>query len=441
MRTGSPTRRAARLLSWIFSATLMFSAADRRGLAQVPGPMPIPPRPGGTPNPTGVVPSMPATSPSVSPGTAAIAAVGVGGGRIGAAEVTIVGGNIASARERALAEALKQAVDQALGSVVPDARALQPKVVAQVLGRARAYVRRYRTVEEGERGRGVYGVRIEAEVDEMALQRAFDKPIAATNPGAAIAPSSASSYLLVGAGSPEAIAAVGRAFAAFGARVQAPNGDLMEPAKAVSAASRAGIPVVAFVSASVTIDGKIRGPGVESVACVIAVRLMSAGTGLAIADETESVRGFAADVEQARSDCFERAATTVIARAVPVVTGRSASDARNIVVDADIVEPGAVPTLVKQLRGIGSVSAIEIRRIAAGRVELWVRSRLPGAALAATLGRETGGALAINVTEVVGDLVRVRARLRELVPTSSPPGQIPPSPTTAVPNPISRPAE
>ena len=82
-------------------------------------------------------------------------------------------------------------------------------------------------------------------------------------------------------------------------------------------------------------------------------------------------------------------------------------------IDADVVEPGAVPGMLKQLRELGAVSSIEVRRISAGRVELWVRSRQDAAALAAGLARDSGGAVSFSPTEVTGDLVRVRARLRD----------------------------
>lgn len=345
----------------------------------------------------------------------AMSGIGPSGGRIGTAEVTIVGGNVASARERALGEALKQAVDQELSVVVPDARTTQGKTVSQVLGRARRYVRRYRTLEEGELRRGLYSVRIEADVDDTALLRAFDKipPGVAANPGAGPGGVVTPSYFLVGAGAPEAAAAAARAFTATGARVEMAPPDMVEPARALEAALRAGIPAVAFVSGTAIVEGEVRGPAVQAVTCTVGVRVLTSGSGLAVADESETIRGFADKVETARADCFARAAATAVPRVFPSAVGRATPDLRAIVIDADVIEPGAVPGMLKQLREIGSVSAVEVRRIAPGRVELWARTRLTPNALVATLTHDTGGEIVFDAPEVTGDLVRLRARLRD----------------------------
>jgi hypothetical protein len=378
-----------------------------------------------------------ATPASVSPVVVGADGIGPSGGRVGSAEVTIVGGNVASARERALAEALKQAVDQELSTLAPQARAVQPKVVVQVLGMARRYVRRYRTLDEGETGHGLYSVRIEAEVDAAALLRAFDKaPVGGSGPSSGGSPPS---YLIVGAGVPEAALAATRAFVASGARTQTAPPALTDPGRASEAAARAGIPTVAFVSGSATPEGEVRGPGVQSVTCTVSVRVSTSGAGLPIADDSETVRSFGDRVETARADCFARASGAVVPRVVPVAAGRTAPDARAIVIDADVVEPGAVPGMLKQLRELGAVSSIEVRRISAGRVELWVRSRQDAATLAAGLSRDSGGSVSFSPTEVTGDLVRVRARLRDTAdsardvgtapaaaaPQSNPPAAVP----------------
>ena len=376
--------------------------------------------------PAAGAPPVPATPPISTSGW---------GGRVGAAEVTVVGGNVASARERALTEALKQAVDQTLVTAFPEAKAQQPKVVAQVLNRARTYVRRYRTLEEGERARGLYALKIEADVDEAALARVFDKPAGAVFAPGGAAPSVGVGYFVIGAGAPEALSAALRGFNAAGARIQQGPPELTDPAKAFEAAAKVGFSQVAFVSGSAIPEGKVRGPGLESAACTLSVRVMAAGSGLPVAEESDAARGFSERPEAARADCFQRAAASAIPRLVPAAGARVAADVRTIVVDADVVEPGAVPALVRHLRGIGSVSAVEVRRIAAGRVELWARSRMPASSLAAAIARDTGGSLAITEAQVSGDLVRIRARIREVAqpapvsPPAPPPGAaIPPPP-------------
>ncbi|MEP6655072.1 MAG: hypothetical protein ABJA82_17035, partial [Myxococcales bacterium] len=333
-----------------------------------------------------------------------------------------------------LTDAMKQAVDQAILSMVPDPHAAQPKTVVQVLGRARSYVRRYRTLEEGERGGGRYGIKIDADIDDGALLRAFDK--AATGAGAPngspAGPTAAPSYLLAGAGAPEAMEAAAKAFTSLGARVQtAPAADsagtagpsshsaAADPANLVASAARAGLATVAFISGTATSEGKVRGPGLEAVTCVLSVRVLTAGTGLPIADESETVRAFADRPEAARASCFQRAAAAAVPRVVPAAAARVAPDVRTIVLDVNVIQPGAIPAVVKQVRALGSVSTVEVRRITVNRAEFWVKSRLAAAAFAAALSRDTGAAITFSAAEVTGDLVRVTARMREIVTPSA----------------------
>lgn len=413
-------------------------------IAPAPSTLPSVPAPAGAP----VVTTTPAPTPGSQgqPVGAPVAAGPVLTGRLGEGQATIVGGNVASARERALTEAFKHAVDAAIdslglglglgpGLVVsppgasagPDIRTTQPKLVVQVLGRARAFVRRYRTLDEGERAPGTYSVRIDAEVDDGALRRALEK-----SPGPGVAPAGSAlpasslagappTYFVVGTGGPEAVAAVAKALGATGARVRigtAADGDL--PERALEVAARAQLGAVAFVSATSTSEGRVRGPGLESVSCSVALRMvqvgtglpLQVGTGLPLSDETETARSFSDREETARADCLGRAAGAVAGRAAPQAGDtRGSSGLRTVAIDAEVVEPGAVLALLKQVRGLAPVSSVDLRSITAGHVELQVRSRLPGAALTALLTRDAS-VLDWSGAEVTGDLVRARVRLR-----------------------------
>jgi len=337
--------------------------------------------------------------------------------------VPIVGGNLASARERALGEAMKQAVADALGVVAPDARARDPKLVVQVLARARTFVQRYRTREDGEVGQGRYGVKIEAEVDEAALGRAFEKAPAAGAPLATGAPS----YLLVANGPPEAADAVYRALSAGGTRVERSR-EALSTGAAGEFAAHAGLGAIIFANATVSREGQVRGVGLEAVSCAVAVRLAAAGTAAALAEDTRTERSFAEHEEEARKDCLGRAAGVAVRHVIPQTgTGRSPSDLRTVVADVDVVEPGAVLALLKQLRGSGSVSAVDLRRVLPGRAELAIRSRLTAPALAAAIGREGTGPVVISGVEVSGELIRMVARTREVAAPVAPPAPAPAS--------------
>jgi len=394
----------------------------------------------------GAPPPAPSPAGGVAPSPAPAGVVPVGPvliGRLGEGQATIVGGNVASARERALTEAFKRAVDaaiDALGSGGPDGdvRTAQPKVVVQILGRARGFVRRYRTLDEGERPPGTYAVRIDAEVDDAAVRRTFERAAAQQGasgrgaPGAAGPAGSAGanapagqpgspppaylpSYLVVGSGGAalEAAGAVAKALAATGARVRPGTAaDSELPERALQAAAQAQLGAVAFVVGTTSSEGRVRGPGLESVSCSLELRVVQAGSGVPVADETETTRSFSEHEETARSDCLGRAAGAVVARVAPQGSdARAGSGLRTVTVDADVVEPGAVLALLKQLRGLGPVSGVDLRSIVGGHVELQVRSRLPGAALVALVARDAS-VLDWTGAEVTGDLVRARVRLR-----------------------------
>jgi len=85
------------------------------------------------------------------------------------AQAPVVGGNAAGARERALEDAIRQAVTLTLADIVdPQTRAAQAKTIKAIEAKARSFVPRYRTLEEGEVA-GMYNIRLEVEVDDIAL--------------------------------------------------------------------------------------------------------------------------------------------------------------------------------------------------------------------------------------------------------------------------------
>ncbi|HXI55159.1 MAG TPA: hypothetical protein VNO55_03820, partial [Polyangia bacterium] len=232
-------------------------------------------------------PAVPATAP---PPSAVPSAPGL---RVGTAQIAVVGGNSAGARERALDEALRQTVDQALGDILDaPARAAQARAIRTLMARARSYVKRYRTLEEGEAA-GTYNIRIEAEVDEQALRRATERWSTPAQPPAGAVKPAALSLLVVGSGAPEAGPSVVAALGAAGISAQLGDPSLADPGRALQAAARVGLGAVAFVSASVTDEGAVRGPGKEAISCHLTARLLSAPGGQVIAEQNALPRIFA----------------------------------------------------------------------------------------------------------------------------------------------------
>jgi hypothetical protein len=336
------------------------------------------------------------------------------GVRIVAGQSAIIGGNGAGARERALEEAFRQAVDQSLAEMLDTAtRASQARAIKALDARARTYVRRYRALEEGETN-GAYAVRLEVELDEPALRRATERwgqPQPAS-PGAP--PPVVPGLLLVSNGAPEATALLLAALVASGARAQAAEPAMIEVAAAQRAATRASLPQVAFVSAQTNLEGPVRGTTKIAVSCRLGARIVSAPSGLALGEPVATPRAFADQEAAARTECLTRAAAEVAARLAPT-GGDSApagGDLRTVTVAADVVEPAAVVALLKDVRSIGSVSSAELRRIEPGHAEIRARTRALATALAPALTRDAAGTLTLSNVEVAGDVIRLRARLR-----------------------------
>jgi hypothetical protein len=346
------------------------------------------------------------------------------GVRLVTGQAAVVGGNSAGARERALDEAVRQAVEQALAEQLDaQTRAAQARAIRTLQGRARSYIKRYRTVDENETN-GLYTIRIEAEVDDVALRRATERWTSAPSAAAgAPAVRSNGSLMVVVSGPADAGAALLAALASAGIRAQLgdPSVSAGDPARAVQAAARGAFLAVAFVSASVVDDGVVRGPGQSAVSCQLSVKVVAVPSGQSVAEAAAAPRSFSERATAARADCLARAASVVAPRLSPNggATAGAPSDLRTLVLDTDVVEPSAVAGLLKLVRGLGSVSSAEVRRIVLGRAELRVRTRLAAPALAQALSRDGGGAVVVSDVQVSGDLLRLRVRLRP--PAATPP--------------------
>jgi hypothetical protein len=342
--------------------------------------------------------------------------VGQSGLRIVAGQSAVIGGNAAGARERALDEAFRLAIDQALAEMLDaPTRAAQAKAIKAVEARSRSYVRRYRALDEGE-ANGIYTVRLEVEVDEAALRRAAERwGQGAPGPAAAAHPPG---LLIVSSGAPEAPPLVLAALVALGARALAADPAVTDTPAAVQAASGAKLPQVAFVGAQAQAEGPVRGTTKIAMSCRLNARVFAVPSGLPVAEHAAAPRAFADDEETARRQCLTRAAGDLAARLAPGAGALSPGGAelRAVTVDADVVEPAAVVALLKSVRSVGAVSSAELRRVVPGRVEIRARTRAAAAALAPALSRDA--ALAISNVEVTGDIIRLRARLRP--PASAP---------------------
>jgi hypothetical protein len=352
------------------------------------------------------------------------------GGRIVSGQAPVVGGNAAGARERALDDALKQAVNQALAAIVdPATRAAQAKTLKAIEAKARSFVPRYRTLEEGE-ANAVYTIRLEAEVDEVLLRRRIEKGMSVAPPPVTPAKAGAPGLLVAaadkGEGSAAFVTSLVAALASANVRARAADPGETSASAAAQAAARASLEQAALVTAEVAPAGIVRGTGRVAVACRANVRLVAAPAGGTVAERAATARVFveAEKADDGAGQCRTQLGVDLAGRLAGAASSGAAAapagDLRAVTVDADVVEAAAIPELVKSLRGVGAVSAAELTRVSAGRAEIRVRTRAASAALAPALSRAASPMITLSDVQISGDTIRVRARLRAAAPASVP---------------------
>jgi hypothetical protein len=122
----------------------------------------------------------------------------------------------------------------------------------------------------------------------------------------------------------------------------------------------------------------VRGPGQASVSCQLGAKVVAVSSGQSVAEAAAAPRAFSDRAASARAECLTRAAAVVAPRLSPSpVAAAAGGDLRTLVLDTDVVEPAAIAAFLKLVRGLGSVSSADVRRIVLGRAEIRVRTRWP----------------------------------------------------------------
>jgi len=321
--------------------------------------------------------------------------------RVTTGQAPVVGGNAAGARERALQDAIRQAVDLAINDLVtdPQARAAQGKTIRAIEAKAHSFIGRYRTLEEGE-ANGVYTIRVQVEVDRAAIQTKIDRgaapPAPSTPPRAAVP----AIVVMPGDRTPAGfVAGIVAALSSAGLRAGAGDPLARPPASAA-----------ATVTAETVDEGALRGTGRVSVACRAKARF----TGVSLPDRAAAARAFSEAVDAGRTDCLGRLATALAAEIASALTAAVApsADLPLLTIDADVVEPAAVPALLKSVRSVGAVSAADLVRVGGGHAEIRARTRSGPALLAAALSRDADAMISLSDVQASGAVIKLRARLR-----------------------------
>jgi hypothetical protein len=323
-------------------------------------------------------------------------------------QAQIVAGNRAAARDRALEEAIKQAVDQAFAYVLepePRLRA-QAQLQRSLLPRARRYVASYRVLDEHEVQGGLFQVQIEAQVDTTALRRdALSVAGAAgpgsgpgTGPGAGPGPGGGPGPAQRPAGRPRVLVGVGAPLDAAVRHVLEARGFLEattpagEPphsdSDAAARAKSAGAGIVIVGAGKVQPEGAVRGTDLQAALARTELRALDAD-GRALARGAADARGFeptaAAAGEHALAEAAEQAAAALLGDLAgqlsgPATTGQSEGGVALRVVGLETM--ARLEALAQALGQQPGVVAVLPRRLGGGEAWFLLRGRTSGSQVA-----------------------------------------------------------
>jgi hypothetical protein len=353
------------------------------------------------------------------------------GDRVVSADAPIVNGNAVVAKQRALAEAFRQAVERAFSDLLKEGGGgAQPlpsglmQLKASFANRGQRFVRSYRILEEDE-ANGRLRVQIDADVDTALLRREMERArgTPALEPPTATARPAGPSILVGGDLPDEAKATVVKALAAVG--VQAQSAAVRDEAPLVAAAARQAAHAL-WLAVSSFGEGSIRGATRVSVRCELRARLLPAGQGGRAASLETSERGFAGDEAAARLACWQRAAGT-LARQLSTSFRAIPAGARYVTLDLDVVEPAALMTLLQVVKRLGAVTAAEVRDVTTSQAEIRVFTRMSAREIEAAIVRDVAGRLLVAELKPPADRVTLQVRLLQAGDPSPGAGAEPPA--------------
>ncbi len=357
----------------------------------------------------------PAATLPAAPGAPAAPAAPELPGVIG--QAPIAAGNAASARDRALDEAFRQLVERAFADLLAEAGTPTPSpaqasVRAAWLQRPRRLVRGYRVLEQTEQG-GVLTVRVTADLDETGMRRELERARGTTPGPTRAAPGS---LPVVAQSSPEAATALVGALTAKGMRAELVAGRYPDDDAVRALAQKSGRGLALAVSGRDEDEGLVRGASMRAHACEVVARLVPADG--SPSDRSQRARAFEPPGRDARASCYARATAALLPTLLPEVGVGGGADVRTVFLDFDLTEPAVLTPLLRALRKLAGPAAAEVRRIAVGRVELGVNTRLAAPALLAGITRELASVATVTRTGADrGD--RITAQIR-LVPQTTP---------------------
>jgi hypothetical protein len=341
------------------------------------------------------------------------------GERVVNAEAPVVNGNAVVAKQRALADGFRQAVERSFSDLLKEGGGEgQPllggmaQLKASFANRGQRFVRSYRILEEDE-SNGRLRLQIDAEVDSALLRREMERVRGSTGaePAKTVARAVGPAIVVGGELPDEVSATVVKALGAAG--VQAQSAAVRDEISLLAAASRQAAQALQ-VSVATVDEGSIRGGARASARCELRVRLLPAGLGArpAILDTTLAERGFADDEAAARRACVDHAARS-LARQISNFMRPIPAAARYLTLDLDVVEPAALMGVLQFVKRLGAVSAAEVRQVTTHQAEIRVFTRMSGRELEAALVRDVAGRLFVTEMKPPADRVTLQVRLAQ----------------------------
>jgi hypothetical protein len=355
-------------------------------------------------------------------------------------QAPISGGDRVRARDRALDEAFRQAVEQAVATI------LEPKVIAEraaqlklsVYPKARTFIATWRILEEGDQG-ALFQVRIEAQVAVARLAREVQAPQAVT-PSKAPAPRAWACLSQRTSAGPFAASAsearLAQALSSRGIEVVAGAGDCAPyaagsdaPDDAKGSARASASAAQGAVIGALTVEplGLVRGTPLALAHARATVHLVEAG-GRRSAAVTGEGDAYAASPAAAGDDAAHAALDDALRALGPALGARwpapGAGGPGLTVLVLGATRWIEYQALLRALASIGGVGAVVPRRFDATGFELTVRTATSAAGIAAAFTHLPPDRDGVRFSvEPEGDLA---LRVRVTSPEPTPPTQVAP---------------
>ncbi len=329
----------------------------------------------------------------------------------GVGEVQVVGGNLVSARRRALRNARQDAVARAVAARVDAARLaeLEVKLRSAIYRRASRYIRTYRVLEETHQGK-VFRVRVAVKVNAKRLQGDLSKLVGRpTGPVNAMGVKAKVGVWLevkpaAQGATPALVSLAHRRITEAGfipVALKKPGDQWSRQAQALGAA----------FALRVTLELKgapgVRGLDLAGANATATLWLGMVATGAKLTGATAVGWGAAIKGDQARSAAAERALDRGLRTVLGALKGRlrpgEIGAGKRVVHVSGLTSYDQYRRITRALRErITGVARCEVRRTAPGEVWYAVQTTRAAKALAAELQKQTFGAFLLKTKNTVG---------------------------------------